>query len=85
MAIGLITPCLMTKIMGADEKFSTAMMSALESFGIAWRLLDAGVGVMPGSSFGQYADSLIRLSLTVPDEAIETAATRLISFTETLS
>ena len=49
-----------------------------ESF--AWRLLDAGVAVMPGSSFGANADPLIRLSLTVPDTAIETACERIASF-----
>ena len=59
--------------------------SGLDGETFAWKLLDAGVAVMPGSSFGQYADALIRLSLTVPDEAIEQAITRLISFTEALS
>ena len=49
-----------------------------ESF--AWRLLDAGVAVMPGSSFGDNADPLIRLSLTVPDTDIEAACERIASF-----
>ena len=34
--------------------------------------------VMPGSSFGKQAASFIRLSLTVPDEALRKAAARII-------
>ncbi len=45
----------------------------------AWRLLDDyGVAVMPGSSFGTTATSLVRLALTVPDDVLHTAITRLI-------
>ncbi|MEM9440913.1 MAG: pyridoxal phosphate-dependent aminotransferase, partial [Pseudomonadota bacterium] len=36
----------------------------------AWSLLEAGVAVMPGSSFGDNGDDLIRLSLTKSDEEI---------------
>jgi len=45
------------------------------------RLLDdEAVAVMPGSSFGAQAAHLIRLSLTVPDENIETACHRICRF-----
>ncbi|MGB0905169.1 MAG: aminotransferase class I/II-fold pyridoxal phosphate-dependent enzyme, partial [Mangrovicoccus sp.] len=40
----------------------------------AWRLLEEqGIAVMPGSSFGAAAESLIRLALTVPDEVLAEA------------
>ncbi len=51
----------------------------------AWRLLDAGVAVMPGSSFGDSATSLIRLSLTVPDANIEEACRRIAGFVDALA
>ena len=51
----------------------------------AWRLLDAGVAVMPGSSFGENAGSLIRLTLTVPDAKIEEACRRIAEFVDHLS
>ena len=39
------------------------------------KLLDAEkIALMPGSSFGKEADSLIRISLTVPDHDIDTPA-----------
>jgi len=50
----------------------------------AWRLLEAGVAVMPGSSFGDNASGLIRLSLTVPDEAVVDACQRIKSFVESI-
>lgn len=50
----------------------------------AWSLLEAGVAVMPGSSFGANAEDLIRLSLTVPDEAIIEACHRIRQFVEAL-
>ena len=40
MATWLITPALMLKKMGADEKYMNAVMTAYSSFGVAWRLLD---------------------------------------------
>jgi len=58
--------------------------TGLDGEAFAWALLDAGVAVMPGSSFGDNAKNLIRLSLTVPDEAIERACTRIAHFVETL-
>ena len=48
----------------------------------AWRLLDAGVAVMPGSSFGANAGALVRLSLTVPDESVIEACGRIAKFVE---
>lgn len=44
----------------------------------AWALLqEEAVAVMPGSSFGEEAGSFIRLSLTVPDDAIDEACRRI--------
>jgi arginine:pyruvate transaminase len=51
----------------------------------AWSLLEAGVAVMPGSSFGENAADLVRLSLTVPDEEIIEACARIGRFIEALS
>ena len=50
----------------------------------AWRLLEAGVAVMPGSSFGANAGDLMRLSLTVPDEAVIEACNRISRFVGSL-
>ncbi|MEM9732236.1 MAG: pyridoxal phosphate-dependent aminotransferase [Pseudomonadota bacterium] len=47
-------------------------------------LLDAGVAVMPGSSFGAQATPFIRLSLTVPDEDLEKAAERICAFAQNI-
>ncbi|MGI9489427.1 MAG: pyridoxal phosphate-dependent aminotransferase [Geminicoccaceae bacterium] len=58
--------------------------TGLDGKTFAWALLEAGVAVMPGSSFGVNAADLIRLSLTVPDDAIVTACERIAYFVETL-
>ena len=42
-------------------------------------LLDFGVAVMPGSSFGDQAGDFIRLSLTVADEDLQRAAERILN------
>ncbi|MGI9354624.1 MAG: pyridoxal phosphate-dependent aminotransferase [Rhizobiaceae bacterium] len=42
-------------------------------------ILEEGVSVMPGNSFGARADSFIRVSLTVPDEKLREAARRLVA------
>lgn len=47
-------------------------------------LLDHGVAVMPGTSFGSQAQNLIRLSLTVPDEKLKEAAAHIVSYAEGL-
>lgn len=44
------------------------------------QLLDAGVGVMPGASFGANAQGFIRMSLTVPDVDLRTACQRIAEF-----
>lgn len=44
----------------------------------ASRLLDHGVAVMPGSSFGSQAADFIRLSLTVRDDDLRRAARRIV-------
>jgi arginine:pyruvate transaminase len=54
--------------------------TGLSGEAFAWSLLEAGVAVMPGSSFGENAAHLIRLSLTVPDEAIIEACARIRQF-----
>lgn len=44
----------------------------------AWALLrEEEVAVMPGSSFGKEAENFIRISLTVPDDAIDEACRRM--------
>ncbi len=58
--------------------------TGLDGETFAWALLEAGVAVMPGSSFGVNAGDLIRLSLTVPDDAIVTACERIAHFVEAL-
>lgn len=59
--------------------------TGLDGETFAWRLLDAGVGVMPGPSFGTNAKDLVRLSLTVPDDEIDKACDRIAGFIECLS
>lgn len=44
----------------------------------AAELLDFGVAVMPGSSFGEEAGDFIRLSLTVADDDLRRAAERIV-------
>jgi arginine:pyruvate transaminase len=47
----------------------------------AWGVLDhAQVAVMPGSSFGEQAESLIRISLTAPDDQIAEGCRRIAAF-----
>ncbi|MCY0150327.1 pyridoxal phosphate-dependent aminotransferase [Hoeflea sp. G2-23] len=58
--------------------------TGLDGERFAWRLLEAGVAVMPGSSFGDNAGGLIRLSLTVPDESLTEACNRIASFVESI-
>jgi len=58
--------------------------TGLDGKAFAWSLLEAGVAVMPGSSFGDNAADLIRLSLTVPDQAVEAACARIERFAEAL-
>ncbi|MGI9506929.1 MAG: pyridoxal phosphate-dependent aminotransferase [Geminicoccaceae bacterium] len=58
--------------------------TGLDGKAFAWSLLEAGVAVMPGSSFGDNAADLIRLSLTVPDQAVEAACARIERFAEVL-
>jgi arginine:pyruvate transaminase len=51
----------------------------------AWALLrEHKVAVMPGSSFGQQAKNLVRLSLTVPDELLKEACKRIAVLAEEL-
>ncbi len=50
----------------------------------ARRLLDHGVGVMPGDSFGNQAKNFIRISLTVSKARLTEAARRLVDFAESV-
>ena len=58
--------------------------TGLDGETFAWRLLDSGVAVMPGSSFGENAGNLVRLSLTVPDESVVEACRRMTKFMESI-
>ncbi len=55
--------------------------SGLDGESFAKQLLDHGVAVMPGSSFGNQARHFIRLSLTVDETLLAEAARRMVSFT----
>ena len=50
--------------------------------GFAAELLNFGVAVMPGSSFGEQAGDFIRLSLTVADQDLHRAAERIVKCAE---
>ena len=52
--------------------------TGLDGEAFAWELLRTQkVAVMPGSSFGEEARNFIRISLTVPDDMLEIAMTRV--------
>lgn len=44
----------------------------------AWDLLDHGVAVMPGTSFGDGLHNWVRVALTIEDSAFDTAVDRII-------
>lgn len=55
--------------------------TGLDGEEFAWRLLDEQtISVMPGASFGNNAKSLIRMALTVPDDELKEAVSRLRRF-----
>ncbi|WAJ28063.1 pyridoxal phosphate-dependent aminotransferase [Antarcticirhabdus aurantiaca] len=55
--------------------------TGLDGRAFAERLLaERFVSVMPGSSFGSAAEGFVRLSLTVPDDALEEACGRIADF-----
>ncbi len=57
--------------------------TGLSGEAFAWALLEEeGVAVMPGSSFGDKARNFLRVSLTVPDAAIEEACRRIAALAE---
>ncbi|GAB4520965.1 MAG: pyridoxal phosphate-dependent aminotransferase [Roseibium sp.] len=57
--------------------------TGLDGEEFAWNLLETRkVAVMPGSSFGQNAKSLIRVALTVPDETLCEAMRRIHVFAD---
>ncbi|MEL6783404.1 MAG: pyridoxal phosphate-dependent aminotransferase [Pseudomonadota bacterium] len=83
---------LLAKIFEKSEKLTPLLPEAgmfmlvdvsatgLDGNSFAEGLLDAGVAVMPGGSFGAQAKPFIRLSLTVPDEVLVEGANRICAF-----
>jgi len=68
--------------------FCVVNVSALNigSQEFAQHLLDQeNVAVMPGASFGQFSEDLIRLSLTVPEETLRDASQRIVRLAKHLS
>ncbi|MBX2854756.1 MAG: pyridoxal phosphate-dependent aminotransferase [Rhodobacteraceae bacterium] len=59
--------------------------TGLDGEAFAWGLLDHGVSAMPGASFGDSARSLIRLSLTAPDQQLTEACERILAYTHALT
>lgn len=58
--------------------------TGLDGSDFAQRLLDSGVAVMPGDSFGTQARDFIRISLTVEDQLLREAAERIVKCAESL-
>ncbi len=50
----------------------------LDGEAYAWRLLQAGVAVMPGSAFGDSLKNWVRVALTISDDDFATAITRIV-------
>ncbi|MCM2476642.1 pyridoxal phosphate-dependent aminotransferase [Rhizobium sp. CG5] len=72
---GILTP-----MMPEGGMFIVVDVSATGLTGAAFSrrlLLEKHVAVMPGSSFGAQAETFIRISLTVADDRLETAAQRM--------
>lgn len=60
--------------------------TGLDGADFAWELLNTEkVAVMPGSSFGHQAAGFIRISLTVPDDVLETAVRRMADLASRLA
>ncbi len=53
--------------------------TGMDGEGFARKMLDHGVSVMPGNSFGERATQFVRLSLTVPDGKLRKAAERMVA------
>lgn len=59
--------------------------TGLDSEEFVWQLLDSqGVAIMPGTSFGDNAKTLIRVALTVPEEILREAMQRICTFAASL-
>lgn len=59
--------------------------TGLNGLEFAEQLLDAEhIAVMPGESFGKAATGFVRIAMTVPDEELQDALQRILSFGETL-
>jgi LL-diaminopimelate aminotransferase len=62
-----------------------AVPQGMTSRDFANRLFDAtGVFLTPGTNFGEAGEGYVRISMTAPDERIETALLRMKSFASTL-
>ncbi|WP_165217420.1 pyridoxal phosphate-dependent aminotransferase [Affinirhizobium pseudoryzae] len=60
--------------------------TGLDGADFAWELLNTEkVAVMPGASFGHQAAGFIRISLTVPDDVLETAVRRMTDLASRLA
>jgi arginine:pyruvate transaminase len=60
--------------------------TSLDSLAFARRLLaEEGVAVLPSDAFGPSAVGHVRISLTLPDEALMAAGRRIVAFAERLS
>jgi len=59
--------------------------TGLDAEAFVWGLLEQqGVAIMPGTSFGENARTLIRVALTVPDETLREAMRRICAFAASL-
>ncbi|WP_413205229.1 pyridoxal phosphate-dependent aminotransferase [Rhodospirillum sp. A1_3_36] len=59
--------------------------TGLDGEAFAWGLLkEQNVAIMPGTSFGENAKTLIRVALTVPDDTLREAMRRILLFANSL-
>ena len=79
-AFAASTECGLAPLRPQSGMFMLVDVSATGKTGaeFADALLDFGVAVMPGSSFGDQAGDFIRLSLTVADDDLREAAQRIV-------
>jgi arginine:pyruvate transaminase len=60
--------------------------TGLDGIGFAARLLDdEAIAVMPGESFGAAAAGHIRIAMTVPDQALGDAMTRIAALADRIA
>jgi aspartate/methionine/tyrosine aminotransferase len=49
-----------------------------------WILTEAGVGLVPGSAFGDYGEGFVRMTTSASDEAVEACFRAILSWAEKL-